>query len=80
MQLHVVKDMSEFWEKPIPKIMYRTTESQMPAVYQWALDHPSDKCQAFKTQTTMLEFQDPHINKELDFCILLNCWELIWKM
>lgn len=63
MQLHVVKDMSEFWEKPIPKIMYRTTESQMPAVYQWALDHPSDKCQVFKTQTTMLEFQDPHINK-----------------
>lgn len=63
MQLHVVKDMSEFWEKPIPKIMYRTTESQMPAVYQWALDHPSDKYQAFKTQTTMLEFQDPHINK-----------------
>ena len=63
MQLHVVKDMSEFWEKPIPKIMYRTTESQMAAVYQWALDHPSDKYQAFKTQTTMLEFQDPHINK-----------------
>lgn len=63
MQLHVVKDMSEFWEKPIPKIMYRTTESQMPSVYQWALDHPSDRYQAFKTQTTMLEFQDPHINK-----------------
>ena len=63
MQLHVVKDMSEFWEKPIPKIMYRTTESQMAAVYQWAIDHPSDKYQAFKTQTTMLEFQDPHINK-----------------
>lgn len=63
MQLHVVKEMSEFWEKPIPKIMYRTTESQMPAVYQWALDHPSDKYQVFKTQTTMLEFQDPHINK-----------------
>ena len=63
MQLHVVKNISEFWEKPIPKIMYRTTESQMPAVYQWALDHPSDRYQAFKTQTTMLEFQDPHINK-----------------
>lgn len=63
MQLRVVKEMSEFWEKPIPKIMYRTTESQMPAVYQWALDHPSDKYQALKTQTTMLEFQDPHINK-----------------
>ena len=63
MQLHFVKNISEFWEKPIPKIMYRTTESQMPAVYQWALDHPSDRYQAFKTQTTMLEFQDPHINK-----------------
>lgn len=63
MQLHAVKDMSEFWEKPIPKIMYRTTESQMAAVYQRAIDHPSDKYQAFKTQTTMLEFQDPYINK-----------------
>ena len=35
----------------------------MAAVYQWALDHPSDRYQAFKTQTTMLEFQNPHINK-----------------
>ena len=63
MTLHVVKDISEFWSKPIPKIMYRTTEEQMPEVYQWAKDHPSKNYQAFKTQTTMLEFQDPHIHK-----------------
>lgn len=63
MKLHVVKDLSEFWQHAIPKIMYRTKADEMDNVYRWASEHLSKKYQAFKTQTTMLEFQDPAINK-----------------
>ena len=79
MTLHVVKDISEFWIKPIPKIMYRTTEEQMPEVYQWAKDHPSKNYQAFKTQTTMLEFQDPHIHKGIGLQHAVNLLNIDMK-
>lgn len=79
MTLHVVKDISEFWSKPIPKIMYRTTEEQMPEVYQWAKDHPSKNYQAFKTQTTMLEFQDPHIHKGIGLQHAVNLLNIDMK-
>ena len=79
MTLHVVKDISEFWSKPIPKIMYRTTKEQMPEVYQWALQHPSKNYQAFKTQTTMLEFQDPHIHKGIGLQHAVNLLNIDMK-
>lgn len=79
MTLHVVKDISEFWSKPIPKIMYRTTKKQMPEVYQWALQHPSKNYQAFKTQTTMLEFQDPHIHKGIGLQHAVNLLNIDMK-
>lgn len=79
MTLHVVKDISEFWSKPIPKIMYRTTEEQMSEVYQWAKDHPSKNYQAFKTQTTMLEFQDPHIHKGIGLQHAVNLLNIDMK-
>lgn len=63
MNLHAVKSLSEFWVRPINKIMYRTTEEQMPRVKQWADAHPDSRYIAFKTQTTMLEFTDPKVNK-----------------
>lgn len=79
MTLHVVKDISEFWSKPIPKIMYRTTKEQMSEVYQWALQHPSKNYQAFKTQTTMLEFQDPHIHKGIGLQHAVNLLNIDMK-
>lgn len=35
MSLHVVKNLNEFWQKPVNKIMFRTTEQRMHEVKQW---------------------------------------------
>jgi Cof subfamily protein (haloacid dehalogenase superfamily) len=63
MSLHVVKNVAEFWQRPVNKIMFRTTERQMPEVKQWADLHNDPRYIAFKTQTTMLEFTDPKVSK-----------------
>lgn len=73
--VHVVKDLSEFWAHPTHKVMFRTTEEQMPTVEAWANAHPSEKYRAFRTQTTMLEFMDPRVNKGMaltEYCKQYN--------
>ena len=75
MTVHVVEDLSEFWQSPKPKIMYRIDAEQMEEVQAYADAHPSDKYRAFKTQPIMIEFQDPNINKGTGLervCELLN--------
>lgn len=59
----IADDISLMWQGPTPKIMFRVPEEQMPEVEAWADAHSSDQWQSFKTQTTMLEFCDPSINK-----------------
>lgn len=62
---HIVKDLAEFWVRPEPKIMYRVAEEEMPEVEAWIAAHPSPDYKAVKTQTTMVEFVDPHVDKGL---------------
>lgn len=54
------------------KILFRLKDaSLMPAAEKHASEHPSPLYTAFKTQPTMLEFQDPRVNKGLgvqQFC------------
>lgn len=60
----VVKDRSEYWDKPTGKIMLRTPAAELCVeMEEFAKKHPSTKYTAFRTQPTLLEFQDPRANK-----------------
>lgn len=59
----VADDISELYEDDNHKILFRVEEDKMPEVFAYAKAHPSPKYQSFLTQTTMLEFQDPRVNK-----------------
>ena len=56
-------DISEMWAEKCPKVMFRVPAERMPEVERWAFAHQTPAWKAFKTQTTMLEFCDPQINK-----------------
>ncbi len=56
-------DISEMWAEKCPKVMFRVPAERMPEVEKWAFAHQTPAWKAFKTQTTMLEFCDPQINK-----------------
>jgi hydroxymethylpyrimidine pyrophosphatase-like HAD family hydrolase len=48
------------------KILFRLKDAaEMPDAEKLAGEHPSTEYTAFKTQPTMLEFQDPRVNKGL---------------
>lgn len=56
--------LDKLWAQPTNKILFRLKQaSQMPQAEEFASMHPSSKYTAFKTQPTMLEFQDPRVNK-----------------
>ncbi|HAE16327.1 MAG TPA: hydrolase [Erysipelotrichaceae bacterium] len=56
-------DISQMWAGQCPKIMFRIPADRMPEAEKWAYAHQSPAWKAFRTQTTMLEFCDPQINK-----------------
>ncbi|MBE6123614.1 MAG: HAD-IIB family hydrolase [Erysipelotrichaceae bacterium] len=59
-----VKDLSELWEHETPKILFRLKSAdQMSYAEKYAAEHKSERYAAFKTQPTMLEFQDSRVNK-----------------
>ena len=71
--LVIVEDMSVFYEYENAKIMFRTTEDQMPELEAYLKKHPSPHYKGFKTQTTMLEFADIRVAKDValkKFCEL----------
>ncbi len=58
----VAKDLSELWAEENAKILFRVDEG-MDEVFAYAKAHPDPSWQCFLTQPTMLEFQDPRVNK-----------------
>ena len=61
-----VQKTSDLWAHPTEKILFRLKDAaDMPAAEELAAQHPSKDYTAFKTQPTMLEFQDPRVNKGL---------------
>lgn len=62
---NVVKDISEFWEEPVGKIMYRThsAEEMDRDVVPLAKSIENDIFFSFKTRVDLLEFQDRRNNK-----------------
>ncbi len=60
----IVEDRSEFWSSPTGKIMFRTPNAELcRQIEEFAQAHPSLDYTAFRTQPTLLEFQDPRVNK-----------------
>lgn len=67
----VASDISELYAAPNAKVMFRMKAERMEEALAYAKAHPSDKYQAFKTQSVMLEFADPRVNKGValkEFC------------
>lgn len=71
-QCSTVKDISDFWAHETNKILFRLKSAeQMPEVEKYLAAHRSDKYAFFKTQPTMMEFQDARISKSVamqEFC------------
>ncbi len=64
-EARIAKDVSEFWEKPVGKILFRTeTEEQMKEVVEpFARTLENDTYFCFKTAVNLIEFQDRRNNK-----------------
>ncbi len=61
--IHVVKEESEFYAQPCPKIMFKIGEDQIDEVMDYANRHKKSPYSVFKTQPIMLEFTDKRTNK-----------------
>ena len=69
--LVIAEDMSAFYKKENAKIMFRIPEEKMKEVEDYVNQHSSPYYRAFKTQTTMLEFTDRRVSKDvalMKFC------------
>ena len=64
-KLQVANDISEFFAEDNAKIMFRIPEEQMAEIEHYVNQHPSPHYKAFKTQTTMLEFTDRRVSKDI---------------
>jgi len=73
--LVVPDDPAEFYAHENAKVMFRTTEEEMPIIDAYVKSHPSPYYKGFKTQTTMLEFSDIRVSKDVPlkkFCEINN--------
>ena len=61
--IHLVKSYDEFWAQPNAKAMFRVSEELMKKVEAYIEANPRDDFKGFKTQSTMMEFADPHTSK-----------------
>lgn len=59
----IAKDISDLYAEENAKIMFRIQEDRMDEIEEYVRQHPSANFKAVKTQTTMLEFVDPHVSK-----------------
>jgi len=73
--LKVANDITDFYKDDNAKIMFRIPLDKMPEVEEFVSKHPSPHYKAFKTQTTMLEFADRRVAKDValvNFCKINN--------
>lgn len=62
--VYLANDISDFWQKDSSNILFRLgSDSMMPAIEKHIADHPSDKYIGYKTQSWLVEFNDPRVNK-----------------
>lgn len=59
-----VEKMADFWKEDTNKILFRLADAKMmPEIEKYCSEHQSPNYAYFKTQPTMMEFQDARINK-----------------
>ena len=63
MENKIVDDISQMWEKPCTKVMFRVSEEVMARIEPYALSLTNERFRPCKTQTTMLEFMHASANK-----------------
>lgn len=61
--IHVIESDAELYAQDNAKIMFRMTKEQTPIVEAYFEEHSNPYYQAFKTQTTLIEFADRRISK-----------------
>ena len=60
----LVNDISDFWKEPTAKILFRLAkEEDMPRLEAYLAKNADSSVAFFKTQPTMMEFQDRRVNK-----------------
>lgn len=62
-EIVIANDISDLYAEDNAKIMFRMTEEEVEKVEKYLAEHPSNKYEGFKTQSTLIEFMDPHISK-----------------
>ncbi|MBQ2658910.1 MAG: HAD family phosphatase [Erysipelotrichaceae bacterium] len=60
---YMVKDLSEMWDRPCSKVMFRVDEETMKKIEPLAIRISNDRFRCCKTQTTMMEFVHAESNK-----------------
>ena len=63
MDNYIVKDLSEMWQKPCSKVMFRVSEEVMKKIEPLATEISNEHYRSCKTQTTMMEFVHAQANK-----------------
>jgi hypothetical protein len=69
---YMVKDLSEMWDEPCSKVMFRVDEETMEMIEPLSIAISNDRFRCCKTQTTMMEFVHAQSNKGnalKDYCL-----------
>ncbi len=68
---YMVKDLSEMWDEPCSKVMFRVDEETMTKIEPLCEKISNERYRCCKTQTTMMEFVHAKANKGnalIDYC------------
>lgn len=74
-EIVVAKDISELYAEKNAKIMFRMSEEEVSRVEAFLETHESKDYIGLKTQSTLIEFMDPHISKGFavnELCKIIN--------
>lgn len=63
MNNYIVDDLSQMWDEPCSKVMFRVSEETMAKIEPLANEISNDRYRACKTQSTMMEFVHAKANK-----------------
>ena len=72
---YMVKDLSEMWDEPCSKVMFRVDEETMARIEPLCEKISNERFRCCKTQTTMMEFVHAQANKGnalIDYCDSYN--------
>ena len=61
---YVAEELKDMFKESTPKMLFRLyDENDMPGLEKYIAEHPNPHFTGFKTQTNLMEFVDPRVNK-----------------